>query len=185
MKAEKGNNIKFDARNYRDHSDKNRKIIKRSLDEFGAGRSILIDSDNEIIAGNGVKEGWGDRPIKIIETDGSELIAIKRTDLKTSDEKRKQLALIDNHASDSSTFDIDLVQSDFDKSFLEDWDFEVKDGFFQRQMQNKEQYIEDRIPYPITIVVSKQDYDKWVELKRELGEDNDLKLFLKVLKTVL
>jgi hypothetical protein len=119
--------IKFDKRNYRKHSDKNKKIIKKSLDEFGAGRSILIDPENEIIAGNGVTEAWGNKPIRIIETDGKELIAIKRTDLKTKDKKRKELALIDNHASDTSEFDNDLIQEDFNKDLLEDWDIEINE----------------------------------------------------------
>jgi len=96
--------IKQDNRNYRRHSDKNKRIIKKSLDEFGAGRSILIDNEGEIIAGNGVMEQWGNKPIKIVETDGTELIVVKRTDLNTDDEKRKQLALIDNHASDTRLY---------------------------------------------------------------------------------
>jgi hypothetical protein len=115
--------IKFDSKNYRKHSDKNKRIIKKSVDELGAGRSILIDAENEIIAGNGVYEQWGDKPIKIIETDGKELIVVKRTDLKPSDEKRKTLALIDNYASDTSEFDNDLINEDFDTGVLNEWEF--------------------------------------------------------------
>lgn len=44
--------IKFDALNYRTHDEKNLKLIKKSLKELGAGRSIVIDSEGEIIAGN-------------------------------------------------------------------------------------------------------------------------------------
>ena len=33
--------IKFDKRNYRIHSDENKELIKKSLLECGAGRSIL------------------------------------------------------------------------------------------------------------------------------------------------
>jgi len=116
--------IKLDAKNYRKHSDKNKRIIKKSLEELGAGRSILIDSENEIIAGNGVFEQWGSRPVKIVESDGKELIVVKRTDLKPSDENRKTLALVDNHANDLSEFDNDLILEDFDKNLLEDWEFE-------------------------------------------------------------
>lgn len=45
-------NIKFDAHNYRTHDEKNLKLIKKSLKELGAGRSIVIDAEGEIIAGN-------------------------------------------------------------------------------------------------------------------------------------
>lgn len=46
--------IKFDKRNYRKHGEKNKRLIRKSLQENGAGRSILLDSDNSLIAGNGV-----------------------------------------------------------------------------------------------------------------------------------
>lgn len=45
--------IKYDARNYRKHSDLNRSLIRKSLQQLGAGRSIVIDSENEIIGGTG------------------------------------------------------------------------------------------------------------------------------------
>lgn len=117
--------IKQDKRNYRKHSDKNKALINKSLNELGAGRSILIDADNEIIAGNGVHSQWGDKPIRVIETDGSELIAIKRTDLHTEDDKRKRLAIMDNSSSDSSEFDMELLQCDFETFELEEMGVEL------------------------------------------------------------
>ena len=58
--------IKLDSKNYRVHSDKNKMIIDKSLKELGAGRSILIDSENEIIAGNGVFEQAEKQNIKML-----------------------------------------------------------------------------------------------------------------------
>lgn len=49
--SQKMTNIKFDAHNYRTHDEKNLKLIKKSLKELGAGRSIVIDSEGEIIDG--------------------------------------------------------------------------------------------------------------------------------------
>lgn len=108
-------NIKPDKHNYRLHSAENKALIKKSLEECGTGRSILIDAENEIIAGNGVYEQAKklNIPVKIVETDGNELVAIKRTDLKTNDQKRKVLAVMDNSTSDSSEFDIEALQNDF------------------------------------------------------------------------
>ena len=118
--------IKLDSKNYRVHPDKNKMIIDKSLKELGAGRSILIDSENEIIAGNGVYEQAEKQniKIKIVETDGTELIAVKRTDLKTNDKKRKKLALIDNHSTDTSNFDFDAINVDFGEVELEEWGIE-------------------------------------------------------------
>ena len=118
--------IKLDSKNYRVHPDKNKMIIDKSLKELGAGRSILIDSENEIIAGNGVFEQAEKQniKIKIVETDGTELIAVKRTDLKTNDKKRKKLALIDNHSTDTSNFDFEVINVDFEEVELEEWGVE-------------------------------------------------------------
>lgn len=114
--------IKFDKRNYRKHNDRNKDLIRKSLNECGAGRSIVIDNDGEIIAGNGIYEQAQELGIKtkIIETDGSELVVVKRTDLSTDDEKRKQLAIMDNSTSDSSEFDLELLKVDFDVPVLQD-----------------------------------------------------------------
>ena len=64
--------IKFDERNYRKHSKKNKALIKKSLEELGAGRSVVIDADDTLVAGNGVYEQAQalQMPVRVIETDG-------------------------------------------------------------------------------------------------------------------
>lgn len=59
-----GNSVKFDGRNYRKHGDRNRKLIRKSLDELGAGRSIVIDAEGEIIGGNGVFEAYSSGKVR-------------------------------------------------------------------------------------------------------------------------
>jgi len=118
--------IKYDKRNYRKHNERNKDLINKSLKECGAGRSIVIDNDNEIIAGNGIYEQAQKIGLKtkIVETDGSELVVVKRTDLSTDDEKRKQLAIMDNSTSDSSDWDILSLKTDFDLDILSEWGLE-------------------------------------------------------------
>lgn len=117
--------IKFDKKNYRKHSDSNKALIKKSITETGLGRSVVIDSENELIAGNGVVSQLPEgTPIRVIETDGSELVVVKRTDLKTKDEKRKKLALMDNSASDQVEWDFDNLSADFDLSELPEFGIE-------------------------------------------------------------
>ena len=121
------NEIKFDKRNYRKHDKKNKSLIKKSLEKFGAGRSIVVDAEGEIIGGNGVYEQAQKLGLKtkIVETDGSELVVVKRTDLKTDDEKRKALAVMDNSTSDTSEFDLELLTTDFTVDELEDFGIEL------------------------------------------------------------
>ena len=135
--------IKLDQRNYRKHSKKNKELINKSLKECGAGRSIVIDKEDNIIAGNGIYEQAQKLGIKtkIIETDGTELVVVKRTDLATEDEKRKQLAIMDNSASDSSEFDFELMKMDFDVDTLNDWgisNFEI--------IEEQKEIEEDEVP---------------------------------------
>ena len=113
--------IKFDERNYRIHSEKNKQLIRKSINECGLARSVVVDNENCLIGGNGVVSQLDkNTKIKVIETDGSELVVVKRTDLSTDDEKRKKLAVMDNSTSDSSEFDLELLSVDFDVPDLND-----------------------------------------------------------------
>lgn len=132
--------IKLDENNYRVHDDRNKQLINKSLKEYGAGRSVLLDREGVIIAGNGTYEQAKELgiPVKVIETDGSELIAVKRTDLATEDVKRKGLAIMDNSTTDLSRFDTSKLQNDFSVPELQDMGvpmLEVSDadidGFFK------------------------------------------------------
>lgn len=101
--------LKLDPKNARKHSDLNKKRIRQSLEAVGAGRSILVDADGIIRAGNGVYEqaqALG-LPVKIVESDGTELIAVQRKDLSGKDAIRA--AALDNIAADSSAYDYDAA----------------------------------------------------------------------------
>ena len=84
--------ISFDKKNYRKHGAKNKALIRKSLEECGAGRSVLTDADGCLIAGNGVYEQAQKLglPIQIVESDGSSLVVVKRTDLHQEDDRRKK-----------------------------------------------------------------------------------------------
>lgn len=133
--------IKFDKRNYRLHNNENKRVIKKSLKELGAGRSIVVDKDGEIIAGNGVYEQAKKLGIKtkIVETDGSELVVVKRTDLATGDDKRKKLALADNAASDTSEWSEELLREDWTPEVLADFGVVLPDTFMQTETKEAQE----------------------------------------------
>jgi hypothetical protein len=107
-----------DPRNARLHSDRNKTAVRDSLRDSGAGRSVLIDADDVIIAGNCAVEQATDLgiPIRVIDSDGSELIAVRRTDLGTDDRRRAALAIADNRTTDLSEFD-DAAVADILRDF--------------------------------------------------------------------
>ena len=110
------NKIKFDDHNYRNHDERNLKLIEKSLKECGAGRSIVADADGVIIGGNATYKTAQklNIPTKVIETDGNTLVILKRTDLKTNSKKRKKLALLDNSTGDKAIYDLDNLSADFE-----------------------------------------------------------------------
>ncbi len=115
--------IKFDKRNYRKHDSRNKQLIRKSLEECGAGRSVLIDADDSLIAGNGVYEQAQKLgiPVQVVETDGSSLVVVKRTDLHADDERRKKLAFADNATGDTSEWDVEAIRCDLSDSIVKDW----------------------------------------------------------------
>jgi DNA modification methylase len=85
-------------------------VISKSLEQFGACRSIVIDENDVIRAGNGTFEEAGQLGIEkvlVVEADGNTIVAVKRPGLSESD--WKQYAIADNTASDFSTWDVDLL----------------------------------------------------------------------------
>ena len=102
--------LKSDHKNARRRTDRSAELIKESLQRYGAARSIVIDEDNRILAGNGTIEGAkeaGIDRIRVIETDGDEVIAVRRTGL--TEEQKVGLALADNRASDLSEWDQEML----------------------------------------------------------------------------
>lgn len=94
--------LHYDAHNFNAHTEQGRALLKKSVTENGFGRSIVVDRDNNIIAGNGVVEAaksLNKKSIRIIDTTGDELVVVRRTDLDIDSEEGRRLALADNATS--------------------------------------------------------------------------------------
>ena len=122
--------LKFDDKNFNKHTEYGMSLLEKSLRENGAGRSILIDKDNNIIAGNGIVEAAGSvglEKVKIIETSGDEIIAVKRTDIALDSQKGREMALADNAtAAADLNWDEDLIQEHFTPEELREWAIDVR-----------------------------------------------------------
>ena len=91
--------LQFDDKNFNKHTEFGLSLVEKSLRENGAGRSILIDKNNRIIGGNGVVEVAGQiglNKVRIVESDGTEIIAVKRTDIDLDSKQGREMALADN-----------------------------------------------------------------------------------------
>lgn len=105
--------LKFDPQNARVRTAKGEAMIQESLRQVGAARSIVIDEDGTILAGNGTVEAAGQVGIEnvvIVEASGDEIIAVKRVGL--TDEQKKKLAYYDNRTGDEAEWDMEQVARD-------------------------------------------------------------------------
>ena len=110
-KAKKDPEVTLDPDNLRIHRDSGREAAGMSLQELGAGRSIVVDKTGRIIGGNEIMEEAKNLglPLRFVHTDGTELVVVKRTDLSTTDMKRIALAIADNRIAEHSDWDYDAL----------------------------------------------------------------------------
>jgi hypothetical protein len=122
-----------DDHNFNKGTEAGAELMDRSLKELGAGRSILIDKHGNIIAGKktqlaAIKAGI--KKVRIIETTGDELVAVKRTDVDLDSEKGRKMALADN-ATNQVNLEWDEMElanaaKDFDID-MNEWDMALPD----------------------------------------------------------
>jgi len=124
-KAKKLSDLVPDNKNANKGSQRGRGLLEKSLRQFGAGRSLLIDKNNNVLAGNKTLEIAAelDLKIKTVETDGTELVVVKRTDLDIDSEAGRGLAIADNRTSEMGLeWDTDiLLQLSDDVDLTEFW----------------------------------------------------------------
>jgi 16S rRNA G966 N2-methylase RsmD len=119
--------LKFDHKNARKRTDSSARLIQESLQRYGAARSIVIDEDNRILAGNGTIEGakaLGLTKLKVVEAAGDEIIAVRRSGL--SEDDKVGLALADNRAAELSDWDAEMLQHLSEEHDIAPW-FEQED----------------------------------------------------------
>ena len=95
-----------DGRNANKGTERGQQMIENSLRNFGAGRSILLDKNGKIIAGNKTVENAGAiglEDILVVQTDGTKLVAVQRMDLDLDTASaQKAWEIADNRAGQVS-----------------------------------------------------------------------------------
>jgi hypothetical protein len=118
-----------DDKNFNKGTKRGKVLMKHSLQKFGAGRSVLIDKNNRLVAGNKTQETAKEEGIKdviIVETDGKTLVAVKRTDVDLDTPEGREMALADNVTAEQN---IDLeyakMKDELSKEVLKAWDIKA------------------------------------------------------------
>lgn len=176
--------LKFDDKNFNKHTQRGMGLLENSLQQFGAGRSILIDKNNNIIAGNGIVEAAssvGITKVKVIETDGTELIAVKRKDVALDSAQGREMALADNATAaadlawDTVTIEEVSQQFDFDpEDWLSDWkDSDIDE---KEEAENEDEGPETSRVMLLSVTAYGKSKDEDAVLVRELKQENADKL---------
>ena len=188
--------LKPDERNARKRTDRSASLIQESLQRYGAARSFVIDEDNRVLAGNGTIEGAkaaGIQNVRIIETDGTELIAVRRSGL--SEDEKVGLALADNRAGDLSAWDSSMLQQLAEDYDISQW-FEPEDitaiiqgpdpdalnddGTDIQEQEQQDQPIGPRTP--LAIILTAEEMGRWKKLKQSIGVSKDKTALLSLLE---
>ena len=138
--------LKSDHKNARRRTDRSASLIAESLKRFGAARSIVIDEDGRILAGNGTVEGAkkaGIDKLRIIEAEGDELIAVRRAGL--TEDQKVGLALADNRSSDLSEWDNEMLRQLSEEHDLTPW---FEDGELLAEVLEPEEGLTDADDVP-------------------------------------
>lgn len=103
-------------------------LLEKSLRTLGAGRSIVVDKNGFVIAGNQTLEQAAaiDMKIREVKTDGNELVVVRRMDLDIeTDKTARALAIADNQTSYVGLdWNPDELQADLDAGVdLGEWFF--------------------------------------------------------------
>lgn len=93
-----------DQHNANKGTARGKELLKQSLQELGAGRSILVDKDGNVIAGNktlAAAQALGLK-VRVVEAGRGELVAVQRPDLDLDDPagEARRLAYLDNRVSE-------------------------------------------------------------------------------------
>ena len=125
-----------DNKNFNKGTEYGDRLMDESMRKFGLARSIVIDKNNRIIAGNKTAEKAADigfTDVLVVEVDGNQLVAVKRKDIDLDSAKGRELALADNATSKANLA--------WDESMIEEvsqqWGFEPQEWGVDVSMQEE------------------------------------------------
>ena len=140
-----------DGENFNKHTEFGTKLLEDSLRKFGAGRSILVDKDGNIIAGNSTTEtaaAIGMEDVIVVPTDGKKLVVVQRTDLSLDSPEGREMALADNMTA-LKGIDLDLakVQETLGDDLAKAWGMDLTPPEMpdDEEIRRKEQEFQQRM----------------------------------------
>lgn len=108
-------NLIPDDKNNNKHTAYGMDLLEKSVNKVGIIESITVSNDDKIISGNARHEVIGKNFTKealVIETDGTQPIIIKRTDIESDTKQFYEASILANTtAKKNIDFDIEIIES--------------------------------------------------------------------------
>lgn len=176
--------LRQDTHNFNRGTEQGQQLMERSFKELGAGRSILLDRDGNIIAGNKSQEAArkaGIKRVRIVETTGDELVAVKRTDIDIDSAEGRRMALLDNLTTQVNLAwdpsEIEAVQAEMPEFDITDFGFDpenlpqvVMPGEKEERTFDDPNDISDKIEVGYKVEIDCEDENQQEQLFNELKE---------------
>jgi ParB family transcriptional regulator, chromosome partitioning protein len=88
-------------------------MVTEALQAVGAARSIVIDEDNLILAGNGITEAAvaaGLTKVQVVDVEGDTVVAVRRRGLTAA--QKRALAIYDNRTAELAEWNLEQLAAD-------------------------------------------------------------------------
>lgn len=118
--------LKAYARNARKHSEEQIEQVIQSIQEFGFTNPVLIDEENELIAGHGRTEAA--KRMGMTDVPAIRLIGL-------SDEQKRALRIADNQIALNAGWDEEILSAELEALSLADFDMDLL-GFSLEELDN-------------------------------------------------
>lgn len=167
--------LKFDEKNINKGTEYGNALLEKSLREVGAGRSILIDKNGVIIAGNQTAAKAGELGIEdviVVPTDGKSLIAVQRMDIDINSPDGAKMKILDNTVSKHNY----IEDAEVMEAICEEYEIEQSQYGLSKPANYSEKNKEvdtdefDNASFTIKLEYTAEDYQAVMDAIKEKGQ---------------
>jgi len=172
-----------DPDNARRHTPRNVGTIVEAIHEVGAARSIVIDENGVILAGNATVEAAAEAgltKVQVVDTDGETIVAVRRMNLTPAQKTR--LALYDNRTAElADNWNIEMLQALRDRGVpLEGlWTEHELEALFNATVDNPAEHWRGMPGF------EQQDLEGWKTIRIHFATKDDYEAFARVINQAL
>lgn len=169
----------FDDKNFNKGSEYGNGLMEKSFNKFAAGRGVLVDKNNRLIAGNKSTEKFGEnggQKIIIVETTGDTLVVTKRTDIDLDTAQGREMALADNQtAVKNIVLDAEVIEAELGEAVCEEWGIQNAGYSIPEKDPFEDEGIEQKNKFGV-IVMCETESDQQSVYSRLIGEGFNCKI---------